>query len=244
MLMKRLLLCFFVLFSLHSTAQVTSVKLGQNTVVKDTAGVVYPAAVWQTLLRKGSHKLQSIDPRNPSAGFYLVPQGVEEREKRLAAMPKPRPSESFRTGAKLPLFNTTDINGNKLKLREAKGKIIVMNFWFIGCKPCRMEMPELNEMVASFEGNDNVIFVGYALDQRADLKDFLKTNPFDYSIIENSRFEAGKYGVKLFPTHVVIDPEGKVFFHTSGLAPNTVYWVKKSINELLASYAVKSAAMN
>jgi hypothetical protein len=39
--------------------------------------------------------------------------------------------------------------------------------------------------------------------------------------------------VRLYPTHVILDTEGKVYFHTSGLAMNTIYWIKKSIKELL-----------
>lgn len=242
--MRYFFLISVCLLTLYADAQVSQVKLDNNTVVQDSSGVVYPAAVWQTLLRKGTHTVKPLHPGNPATGFLLVSISADERKQRLAKMAKPRPSENFKTGARLPLFNTSDINGNKLKLKEAKGKIIVMNFWFIGCKPCRMEMPELNELVASFKDNENVMFVGYALDPRADLKEFLKTNPFDYAIVENSRYEAGRYGVRLFPTHVVIDQEGKVFFHTSGLASNTVYWVKKSIDELLASSGAKSASVS
>jgi len=37
---------------------------------------------------------------------------------------------------------------------------------------------------------------------------------------------------------VIINQEGKVYFHTTGLAINTVYWLKKSIKELLSQNLV------
>ncbi len=37
---------------------------------------------------------------------------------------------------------------------------------------------------------------------------------------------------KYFPTNVVINQKGKVYFHTSGLTPGTAVWIKKSIEEL------------
>jgi len=37
--------------------------------------------------------------------------------------------------------------------------------------------------------------------------------------------------------HVVVDRDGKVKFHTAGLAKNTVYWIKKSTDEALATPA-------
>jgi hypothetical protein len=46
----------------------------------------------------------------------------------------------------------------------------------------------------------------------------------------------------LYPTHVIVDAEGKVYFHTSGLAVNTVYWINKSIKELLAKSGKDVAA--
>jgi peroxiredoxin len=78
-----------------------------------------------------------------------------------------------------------------------------------------------------------VLFVGIPLDSKESLKSFLEKTPFKYTIIDEGRTIAGSYGVRLYPTHVIVDPEGKVYFHTSGLAMNTIYWLKKSIRELL-----------
>ncbi len=89
-------------------------------------------------------------------------------------------------------------------------------------------------MVASFKDNKDVIFIGIALDGKYELQEFLKAFPFDYNIIDNGRNLAASYRVNSFPTHVVIDRDGKIKFHTAGLARNTVYWIKKSVDEALA----------
>lgn len=101
-----------------------------------------------------------------------------------------------------------------------------------------MEIPALNELVASFNGNENVRFIAVALDNEDDLKNFLKEAHFDYNIVYNGRFLADKYNIRSYPTHVIVNQEGKVYFHTTGLAMNTVYWLKKSINELLTASSV------
>jgi len=87
-------------------------------------------------------------------------------------MPKPRESPYFSTGKKISLFKSTDINNKKINLKDEKGKIIVLNFWFIDCAPCRMEMPDLNDLVEKYKGNDSVLFIAVALDTRSDIKDF------------------------------------------------------------------------
>jgi cytochrome oxidase Cu insertion factor (SCO1/SenC/PrrC family) len=45
-------------------------------------------------------------------------------------------NQSDLVGTKALGFSATDINGKEYSLDSLKGKIIVMNFWFIQCKPC------------------------------------------------------------------------------------------------------------
>ena len=131
------------------------------------------------------------------------------------------------------------MHGTKYQLKQLIGKVVVLNFWFINCPPCRQEIPDLNDMVDSYKDNKDVVFIAIALDQRYDLEQFLKTSPYHYNIIDNGRYIASQYGVTLYPTHVVIDRTGKVLFHTSGLSGGTIPWLKKSIASALAASAVQ-----
>lgn len=228
----RPLLLFIAIFLVHQLPAQVNIS-AKDMVVKDSAGQVYPLEIWQALLFKGNYSLKPEDPKDKNTAFLLVRLSEEETRKKLEKMPRPRPSNSFRDGEKFSLFNETDINGNKIKLKDSIGKIIVLNFWFINCPPCRKEIPDLNNLVDSFS-SQGVIFAGIALDQEADLKEFLKQLPFRYRIIANGRYLAGNNSITSYPTHVIIDQEGKVYFHTSGLGPNTIHWIRKSIKELLA----------
>lgn len=226
------LLIFSLLLALASNAQGNRLALSEKTVVKDSSGAVYPMSLWQPLLVKG-YVLKPEHPGDANTAYWLVKMSPEQVRDRLEKMPRPRESGSFTTGKKISLFNARDINGEKLDLKNLEGKIVVLNFWFVDCRPCRLEIPDLNELVDSFKTNDSVIFAAIALDDRTTLEKFLKSTPFHYRIIDNGRFIAGSYRVRSYPTHVVIDQQGKVYFHTTGLALNTVYWVRKSIEELL-----------
>lgn len=228
-------LCFLLIFVLTLQAQAQkNFKLSENSVVKDMAGNVYPYAIWQTLLRNGDFTMKAENPKDSATAFLLIPLTEKEKKARFERMPKPRESQNFTTGKKINLFNTSDMDGNPVDLKDVQNKIIVLNFWFINCGPCRREIPELNKLVDSFKTNEKVVFVAVALDAKDDLEKFLKQFPFQYAIVDDGRWIAEKYGIRFYPTHVIVDTEGKVYFHTSGLAPNTVYWIKKSINELLA----------
>ncbi|MEO5999760.1 MAG: TlpA disulfide reductase family protein [Chitinophagaceae bacterium] len=232
------LLLLYTYFGTCLLAQSQVIKATENSIVKDSSGMIYPFNIWNALVMQGDYYLWSVDKQNVNTDFLLIKLTEEQKNKRLEKMPKPRESAYFKTGIEFNPFKTKDINNNKINLKEEKGKIIVLNFWFINCPPCRMEIPALNEVVKTYKGNDSVKFIGIALDGREELKQFLKSFPFDYAIIENGRYLSERYGVRSFPTHVIINQEGKIFFHTSGLAMNTVYWLKKTIAELLSQSSV------
>ncbi len=229
-----LLILLCACFCTSMFAQTPHFKLTENTIVKDSDGIVYPYKLWRYLMMQGDYDIQPRDPLNEKTDFLLLKLTGQQKNQRFEKMSKPAESESFKTGKEFSFFKTADIKNNKINLKEEKGKIIVLNFWFINCPPCRMEIPALNELVETYKGNDSVKFIGIALDAKSDLQEFLKTSPFKYTIVDNGRYLADRYSIHSFPTHVIINQQGKVYFHTTGLAMNTVYWLKKSITELLS----------
>lgn len=237
--MKKLLALILVVLALNSYSQVrsTSIKIDENTIVKDGEGTVLPYVIWQKLLQTGDYQLKRTDGKTEFVVYKMTEQEkliLEERRKSMnATLPKPRPTTAFKDGEKFAGYKLTDINGNKYDIKDAKDKIIVINFWFINCPPCKQEIPELNKLQAKFKDSTNVLFLAIALDEKYDLKEFLKTTPFNYNIVDNGRFYAEKHKVTGYPTHVVIGKDGLVKFHTMGLAQNTIYWVEKTIKEEL-----------
>lgn len=231
--MKKLLPLFiFFLFSHVATSQERKLKVTNESIVKDSSGTIYPPVIWQALTQKG-YGLKAENPSDPNTAFFLIKMSEKEFQKRMEEMPKPMESNAFRNGQKVSFSNVTDMQGIKRNLKDLTGKITVINFWFINCRPCRMEIPELNDLVEEYKDYSQVQFIAIALDDKYALEKFLPTTPFKYAIIDNGRFFAESYKVKSYPTHVIINQEGKVYFHTMGLAQNTAYWLNKSISELL-----------
>jgi thiol-disulfide isomerase/thioredoxin len=187
---------------------------------------------------QGDYDIEPLDNQNEKTDFLLVKLTEQQKIRRLERLPKPEESKFFTTGSEIATFKTSDINKHKIDLKAEKGKIFVINFWFINCAPCQREIPSLNELVATFKGNESVRFIAIALDDKFSLSNFLKNSPFNYEIVGDGRYFAQRYKVSSYPTHVIIDQEGKVYFHTTGLALNTVHWLKKSIDELLSKSPV------
>jgi len=235
--MKKLslLLLIIMFFNLAVIAQVKTVKrtikLDASSIVRDSSGMLYPYVIWQKMLSSGNYTVKPIDPRSDSTAFLLVKLSEEEKNSRYSRMAKPADSKFFTTGEKIQSFNANDINGNKIKLKDLAGKVVVLNFWFIGCPPCRMEIPELNKIALKYANDPNVVFVAVALDRAYDINEFIKTSPFSYHIIDDGKIYADLYKIHLYPTNVVVGKDGKVMFHSSGYGPNTPYWINKTIEE-------------
>lgn len=236
--MKQFLLVFMAfLLSAKLLAQLpanppgTPVQLKlEEMVIKDSSGTIYPAELAKRLIGTGKYTLRISKDRTTA---FLAMLSDVEIEKRNASLPKPAESKFFKTGQKIASFSERDMNGNKFSLKELAGKVVVLNFWFINCPPCRMEIPQLNELVVNYQQNPDVVFIAVALDERYDIQEFLKTNPFRYNIIDGGRYIASKYNINLYPTNLVLDKEGKAVFHSSGYSMGTVPWIKKSIDASL-----------
>ena len=116
------------------------------------------------------------------------------------------------------------IEGKSFGAEELNGKVVVLNFWYTSCPPCLKEIPELNELVGEYIGKD-VIFIAFAVDNKAAIVDFLAEHPFKYDIIPSAtqlmlRFlEPDKNGrlETAFPTHIVVDREGKKVVYETGI---------------------------
>lgn len=230
--------CCFVQMSIAQKP--VSLRITESSVVKDSSGQVYPYSVWSALMQSGLYGLKPENPSNASTAFFIYRMSEEEiakakarQAKMEAEAPKPKESAFFTTGKPISNFKTTDMFGNRYNLKELRGKVIVLNFWFVNCPPCKKEIPELNKIVAEYQQQKDVVFLAIALDDKLALEEFLKNLPFQYNIIDNGLFIAQQYRITSYPTHVVVDKEGKVKFHTTGLGIGTIKWLRTIIQEAL-----------
>lgn len=133
-----------------------------------------------------------------------------------------------------PPFSLTSLEGEKFELSALRGKVVVLNFWFTGCEPCVAEFRQLNSLVKEFS-DKGVIFIAPTLDNEDTLKPFLKDHRFSYHVVPNAiKLIAGTYsdgsGSVVFPTHVVIDAEGKI--HTRVTGANGIKALRKALTQI------------
>ena len=181
---------------------------------------------WQAhLLEARLWRAMGKEDRAEAAFIVAWRRGSREAEERLKAaykekhgglqgfdeylLNKGRGENNAGSSFKLPApgFRGDSLDGKTFDSKSLLGKIVVVNLWFIACGPCRKEIPKLNEMVREFRSKD-VVFIAPTPDKPEPLRDFLKTMPFDYSIIPDADRIIEQFNAVHFPTHVVIDRNG------------------------------------
>ena len=91
----------------------------------------------------------------------LTKTTIEDFQTQLRKTEK-RITKTANLGTEFPGFNVLDLQGNRLTTAELKGKVLVLNFWFIGCSPCEMERPSLNDLKKLYAENKDVVFIAFA----------------------------------------------------------------------------------
>lgn len=123
---------------------------------------------------------------------------------------------SIAPGKIAPDFTVNDMAGQQVSLSDFKGKVVLLDMWYLGCHPCKQEVPYLIDLEHHFEGK-NIAFLTLSFDRPADLpalKSFIKEKKMkgvNLNCPEGFKSHIPKdYLVRGVPTYVIIDAEGKI----------------------------------
>lgn len=118
-------------------------------------------------------------------------------------------------GMQAPTFSVKTLDGRTINSSELKGRVAVLNFWFIGCSVCRAHKPLLNQLKAKFAGRDDVIFLAMTADAPSDVKKYLANEPFDYIQAADAKTAMDSFGFNGFPKNIVIGRDGRIVYWRS-----------------------------
>ena len=142
----------------------------------------------------------------------------------LAACRGLQPSEQNARFGPLPAvapdFEAQDYKGNKVKLSDFRGKVVLLRFWGSWCETCAEEQPSLEDLAGSGLGGDDLVVLAMASDPgwqpiRKHLPDGSNT-----TILLDPPDESGAvgpvaraYGVSKVPESFIIDRDGIIRYY-------------------------------
>ena len=114
-----------------------------------------------------------------------------------------------------PSFSLRAVNRPEFGAAKLEGKVVVLNFWFIGCPPCMAEIPRLNDLREKFKTNDDVVFVALTADEEHAVKKFLESVKFDYNIVADAKPTLDSFRFSGYPKNIVLGKDGKIVYWRS-----------------------------
>jgi len=112
-------------------------------------------------------------------------------------------------------LNSMDEDEKKYKLSDLKGNVVILNFWATWCGPCRMEIPDFNELYLKNK-DEGLIILGISTDDtKRGLSNFLKSYKVEYPILYGSNKQinniSSEYGgIRALPTSIIIGRNGEI----------------------------------
>jgi thiol-disulfide isomerase/thioredoxin len=123
-----------------------------------------------------------------------------------------------------PAFQLNDLEGKPLSLAEAKGKIVLLNFWATWCGPCRAEIPDLVDLQKRYSDKLQIIALATDEDDADEVRRFVLKSAINYRVAMTSDEVRRDYGgIAALPTSFVIDPQGRIVQKHVGLNDPSIY---------------------
>ncbi len=159
--------------------------------------------------RRSTYTLEHLDA-GKVADEALALKGYEKMsQKEFEAGAFKGPIIGFMKGQKALDFERVDLAGQKVSPSAMSGKVVVMNFWFAACSPCKEEVPEFIKLKERYKDKE-VEFVAVTYDSPSVAKGFADKTGFDFRIVPSSRDIMDAYKILIYPTTVIVDKNGVV----------------------------------
>ena len=153
---------------------------------------------------------------------------AEAKRSDLAAKQEPAHEETLirfvKNPDRAPALDVNDLDGKPISLDQAKGKIVLLNFWATWCGPCRAEIPDLVELQNKYKDKLAIIALATDEDEPAEVKKFVAKAGINYRVgmaTDPLRIRYG--GIPALPTSFLLDTEGRVVQKHIGLNDPSIY---------------------
>lgn len=141
--------------------------------------------------------------------------------------------ELIKIGDKAHDFTAKLINDSLFNLTNNKGKIIILDFWYLTCLPCLKSIPKLNQLATYLKDENDILILGInKIDNKQEVYNYFEQQGIVYLSTFQSNAIDSLYGIEAHPTICIIDKNGIVRHVEVGYDNKLYDNILKIINEL------------
>lgn len=139
-------------------------------------------------------------------------------------------------GAPLHLPSLPTTRGDTVSLTDFQGKVVLLDFWYIGCKPCADGLPALQRLHEKYK-DQGLVVIGLEVVKTdpEQINRFLEARGVEYLQWYGPQIKESGILTQIhsYPTHFLIDREGNIAEIGHGYSPSIVRKSERRIVELL-----------
>lgn len=141
----------------------------------------------------------------------------------------------------MPAFTFPTLAGKTWSLANARGHVVLLNFWATWCPPCQAETPSLVKISDEYRKR-GLYVVGVSMDNSnlGNVRAFVAHYHMPYPVLLPTAGSPVTAPVQAFPTSVLIDRDGKIAQSVEGELDDSS--ARKVINALLAEHVIEPLA--
>lgn len=116
-----------------------------------------------------------------------------------------------RVGVPLGNFALSDIDGQKVALKDYEGQVVLVNAWATWCPPCRAEMPDINAYYQAHQQDGFTVLAVNAGDSQPEAAAFAQSYALAFPVLLDTDMRLlDSMRIQNFPTSIVLGRDGRV----------------------------------
>lgn len=118
---------------------------------------------------------------------------------------------------KAPSFSLKGWGGDKVTLKELKGKPIILTFWATWCSPCKEELPTLKKFAGGKKDQLGILTIAIDGENKKKVQRFVEENKIDLAVLLDENGETARsYRIRMIPTTFLINRDGMMIGAITG----------------------------
>ncbi|TAJ08070.1 TlpA family protein disulfide reductase [Marinilabiliaceae bacterium JC017] len=139
-------------------------------------------------------------------------------------------------GKVAPDWTLPEIGGDSISLSALKGKVVLLDFWFIGCGGCIQSIPVVNRLYENYKNKGfEVVGINCFSNKKNKIQEYVTTMGMKYRNVWKGESICDEYIIKAAPVFYLIDRQGKIVFSFIGLDSKKL---EEAVGELMKDSAL------
>lgn len=161
-------------------------------------------------------------------GLYILAIQVSRRFQGMTGA-------GLETGTVAPNFILKNLNGDDVQLSQFRGKVVLIDFWAVFCKPCVIALPKIQEIHKKYNDEELVVLAINVSEDKNKIQKFIEENGYTFQVLlDSGNMNVQKnYGVIGIPHTYIIDKQGKVAYSRIGYGSGSEKLLISEIDKLL-----------